>query len=97
MGVYVAEINGRPIAAVNAHTEDDAKDFLQSVAFREELLLLDDENGNPLWDGIEEVFVRSALADEETKWRVSASKAAEAPLDEDDQQHLAFLLAVTES
>jgi hypothetical protein len=74
MGVYVAEINGRGLAAVNADKASDAEAFLDSSAVEAELMILE-SNGVPLWDGETEICVREALPDEQATWRQSRDEA----------------------
>ncbi len=74
MAVYVAEINGRRFAAVNADKVSDAEAFLDSSAVEAELMILE-SNGAPLWDGETEICVREALPDEQAAWRESRDEA----------------------
>ncbi len=43
MGVYVAEINGRGIAAVNADQISDAEEFVKNPAIEIELMVLEND------------------------------------------------------
>jgi hypothetical protein len=58
MTIYIAEISGRAVAAMNAKSTFIAEDCLGGPAFHSELLRLRDEDGNPLWDGEVEIHVR---------------------------------------
>ena len=57
MNVFVAEINGRAIAAFNAENEIHAEGRAASKPFRADLTVLENE-GRPLWNGTDEIFVR---------------------------------------
>jgi len=70
MGVYVAEVNGRGIAAVNAEQVSDAEEFVKSPAIEMELMVLENENdGAPLWDGEAPISMQPALPEEHAAWR----------------------------
>jgi hypothetical protein len=98
MAIYVAEISGRAIAALNAENTFLAEDLLGSPAFHSELMFLRDEDGNPLWDGEAEIHVRSALLREETIWEGAREEAvAEGDFDEDENKVLVFLIPVFDS
>jgi hypothetical protein len=60
MTVYVAEINGRAIAAFNAENEIQAEVRATSKPFRADLTVLKSE-GNSLWNGRDEIFIRRGL------------------------------------
>ena len=64
MTVFVAEINGRAIAAFNAENEIHAEGRAASKPFRADLTVLENE-GRPLWNGTDEIFVRKAFPAEE--------------------------------
>jgi hypothetical protein len=53
MSVYVAEINGRGIAAFSAETRELAEKWAQGGPFQEDLTVLENE-GTPLWNGTDE-------------------------------------------
>jgi hypothetical protein len=67
MSVYVAEINGRGIAAVNADQISDAEEFVKNPAIELELMLLECD-GVPLWDGETPICLRAALPQEQAMW-----------------------------
>jgi hypothetical protein len=91
MTIYVAEIGGKAIAAMNAENTVDADDWLGGPAFHSELLRLRDEDGNPIWDGEAEIHVRVASSEEEKIWE---SERAEAVLagEVEEAQVLVFLI-----
>src|SRR2546430_17441392 len=67
MTVYVAEINGRAIAAFNAENEIQAEVRGRSKPFRADLTVLENE-GHPLWNGRDEIFIRKAFPEEEAQF-----------------------------
>jgi hypothetical protein len=72
MPIYVAEISGRALAAMNAETTFTAEDRFGGPAFHRELTVLLDEDGNPLWDGEAEIHVRAANSSRRRYGRGSA-------------------------
>jgi hypothetical protein len=60
MTVYVAEIDGRAIAAFNAENEIQAEGRASSKAFRGDLTVLENE-GQPLWNGADEISCPQSL------------------------------------
>ena len=76
MGVYVAEIKGRGIAAVHADQISDAEEFVKNPAIEMELMVLENENdGAPLWDGEAPICIRAAFPEEQAAWRDFQDKA----------------------
>jgi hypothetical protein len=95
MAVYVAEIAGRGIAAMNASAE--AEEWFCGEQFKADLSCFDDKDGNPLWDGEQEIYVREALPEEYAKWQASRSLAARrGEVNDDDEPWLHFLVPVIE-
>jgi hypothetical protein len=93
MTIYVAEINGRAVAAINAEGNFIAEDWLGGPAFHSELLRLRDEDGDPIWDGEAEIHVRAARSQEEQIWeRKRAEAVTEAQVDDDEATVLVFLI-----
>ena len=85
MPIFVAEISGRALAAMNAETIFTADDWFGGPAFHEELTVLQDEEGNPLWDSQSEIHVRPANSLEEEIWKRERAEAVTAgQLDEDE-------------
>src|SRR5438874_474014 len=70
MTIYVAEIEGRGIAAFHADNGAEAERLVRDRVFRDDLMVLA-SNGLPLWDGVADIQVRQALPGEEAKWRTS--------------------------
>jgi hypothetical protein len=95
MTVYVAEINGRAIAAFNAENEIQAEVRVTNESFREDLTTLENE-GHPLWNGTDGIFVREAFPAEEAQFNASQARAiSEKEIDEDDDW-LMFFVPVTD-
>ena len=95
MTVFVAEINGRAIAAFNAENEIHAEGRAASKPFRADLTVLENE-GRPLWNGTDEIFDRKAIPAEEVQFNASQARAiSEKEIDEDDDW-LMFLVPVTD-
>ena len=61
--IFVLEIKGTAILAVEADNMDDARALAASTAERGDLKELT-SNGAPLWNGKDEISVRSATDDE---------------------------------
>jgi hypothetical protein len=61
MTTYVVEINGRGIAAFNAENRDFAEAFFGDKGFQSDMMTLDDDEGNRLWNGVDELFLREAF------------------------------------
>jgi len=74
MDIYVAEINGRSIAALNADQISDAEALVKNPAIKTELMVLEND-GAPLWDGEATICVRSALPQEQATWRDFQNRA----------------------
>ena len=90
MTVYVAEINGRAIAAFNAENEIQAEGRAASKPFRADLTVLENE-GHPLWNGTDEILVRPA---EEAQFDASQARAIKDKEIDEDDDWLMFLVPV---
>jgi hypothetical protein len=95
MTVYVAEINGRAIAAFNAENEIQAEVRATSKPFRADLTVLKSE-GNPLWNGRDEIFIRKAFPEEEAQFDASQARAIKDKEIDEDDDWLMFLVPVTD-
>jgi len=94
MTVYVAEINGRAIAALDAETKSAAEEWFRGDEFCSDLSSLEDEDNQPLWDGKQDIHVRQAVSEEAQDWQKSHAKALlEKEIDEEDEW-LVFLIPV---
>ena len=95
MTVFVAEINGRAIAAFNAENEIQAKVRATSKPFRADLTVLENE-GHPLWNGRDEIFIRKAFPEEKAQFDASQAHAIKAREIDEDDDWLMFLVPVTD-
>ena len=95
MTVYVAEINGRAVAAFNAQNEIQAQVRATSKRFRADLTVLENE-GHPLWNGGDEIFVREALPAEEAQFDAFQERAIKGKEIDGADDWLMFLVPVTE-
>jgi hypothetical protein len=95
MTVYVAEINGRAIAAFNAENGIQAEGRAASKPFRADLTVLENE-GHPLWNGRDEIFVRKAFPPEEAQFDASQARAIKDKEIDEDDDWLMFLVPVTD-
>ena len=76
MTIFVAEINGQAIGAFSQPTEDDALAWANDKSFRSDLIVLESEDGRPLWDGLAEIYVRKANPEEADRWKTSYARKA---------------------
>ena len=96
MTIYVVEIEGRRIAAFRADTSAHAGVRMHDRAFRDDLMVLA-TGGRPLWNGLADMQTRPALPAEEATWRASQAKAIrQGSIEEDDDEWIAFLVALTD-
>jgi len=96
MRIFVAEINGRGFAAVNAERIADAEAVLDSSAFEAELMVLESD-GAPLWDGETQIRLREARPEEQAAWRASHAEAVrEGDIDDEREIWLSFLVPVVD-
>jgi hypothetical protein len=96
MTIYVADINGRGIAAFHADNGPDAENRACDCAFRDDLMVLA-TGGLSLWDGVADIHVRLALSNEEAKWRASHAKAIRlGDIEGKDDSWIAFLVPLTD-
>ena len=68
MSVYVAEISGRAIAAFDAADDAEAQVHLADRAFVRDLIVFQNQ-GRPLWDGVSKIEMRTASPEEAAKWQ----------------------------
>lgn len=96
MTVYVADIEGRGVAAFQADSGVDAERFVRDRVFRDDLMVLA-TGGLPLWDGIADIQVRRARPDEEARWRASRAKAVrDGNIEGNEEAWIAFLVALSD-
>jgi hypothetical protein len=92
----VAEIDGQGIVAFSQPTADDALTWADDKGFRSDLLLLEGEDGRPLWDGRAEIYVREADPEESDRWNASFTEARHDGDVEDAEDWVLYLVPVTE-
>ena len=95
MTVYVAEISGRGIVAFDAANEDEARARLADMAFRRNLVVLQNQ-GRSLWDGVSDIQLRSALPNEAATWQASHATSGHAGGSGDHEHGLVFLVPVVD-
>lgn len=96
MTIYVAEIEGRAIAAFHAENEMAAEAFVESDAFQSDLMVLESDD-EPLWDGEADIHCREAVEEERSEWDKSRARAIlEGEAEADDKDWVVFLVPVTD-
>lgn len=95
MKYFTVEIAGKAVAAFRTDDREDAEQILEAAYFREDLTVLTDQEGNPLWDGQQELLLRKASKEE----AASVEKVWEQ--DDDrmktmDDEYIAFLVPVSD-
>jgi hypothetical protein len=96
MTVYVAEIEGRAIAAFHVENEMAAEAFVESDAFQSDLMVLESDD-EPLWDGEADIHCREAVEEERAAWEKSRARAIlDGETEADDKDWLVFLVSVTD-
>jgi len=97
MMTYVVEIGGRGIAAFNAGSAAAADSLIRDRAFRDDLMVLHNSSGLPLWNGREDILVRQSRPAEDARWRRSRAKALRnGDLDDDAETWIVFLVAIAD-
>jgi hypothetical protein len=96
MTIFVAEINGQGIVAFSQPTADDALAWADDKDFRSDLLLLEGEDGRPIWDGRDEIYVREADSEEAKRWKSSFTEAMQDGEAEDAEDWVIYLVPVAE-
>jgi hypothetical protein len=95
MTVYVAEISGRGIVAFDAANEDEARARLADMAFQRDLVVFQNQ-GRSLWDGVSEIELRGALPEEAATWQASHATAGRSSGSGDHEHELVFLVPVVD-
>ena len=72
--VFVAEIGGRALIALNAEGEAQAQAVLEEPGVRMDLQGFH-SGGQALWNGVDELRLRAPLPQEEALWQASFEKA----------------------
>ncbi|ASP67349.1 hypothetical protein [Sinorhizobium meliloti] len=92
--IYVAEISGRGIAAFDAANDIEAQAQLANRGLLRDLIVLQNE-GRALWDGVAEIHVRTATPEETEIWQTSRA-AVQSGEDSDDEGRHVFLVPVVD-
>ena len=87
MTIYVAEISGRSIAAFNAANDIEAEAHLANKAFLRDLVVLQNQ-GRSLWDGVSQIQMRLASPEEAETWQAGKTS--------DDEHPFVFLVPVVD-
>jgi len=95
MAIYVAEVNGRGLAAFDAADETAADAFVDDEAFRANLIVLE-HDGAPLWDGTTDVLVREAFPEELDVWETCRARASLPDTGGDRDGHVVYLVEVVD-
>ena len=92
---YTLEIAGRPTAIVGATNEDAAEGAFEAPAILADLETLETQ-GEPLWNGSDELFVRPSFPDEVATFERTFAKAViggDANRDDEDG-YVVFLVPI---
>jgi hypothetical protein len=87
MTVYVAEISGRGIAACSASNDTEAEAHLANKAFLRDLVVLQNQ-GRSLWDGVSKIQKRIASPSEAETWHAGRTS--------DDEHPFVFLVPIVD-
>jgi hypothetical protein len=96
MTIFVAEINGRGVAAFHSDSVPGAERIIRDRVFRDDLMVLA-TGALPLWDGVAEIQLRAARPDEAARWRVSHARAIrDGNIDGQDGAWITFLVPLAD-
>jgi hypothetical protein len=94
MMIYVAEIDGRPIAALSALYGPE--DIIDTDWFQSEVMVLE-EHGKPVWDGKSDITVRPATDTERAILEASREEAiVNGVVNDPNEDWVLFLVDVRE-
>jgi hypothetical protein len=95
MSIYVVEIAGRGVVAFSAATSEEARLFVaKDEELRADLMVLESE-GEPLWDGNAELYIRDAYPEEQARWQASQVRALmDGEIEDEDESWVLFLVPV---
>lgn len=95
MKYFTVEIAGKAVAAFRTVDREDAEQILEAAYFREDLTVLSDPDGQPLWDGQQELCLRKASKAEVTRvdkvWEDD-----EDTMKREEDEYIAFLVPVND-
>jgi hypothetical protein len=87
MTLYTIEVEGTPVVVLTA------EDRRELAEIEDDLTILEDESGNPVWDGASELSVREAFPEEVDRWEAEiASALLTGDACEEDREDLAVFL-----
>jgi hypothetical protein len=92
MSVYVVEIAGRAVVALDAADDGEAKSLISDSEFRRDLRVFQ-SGGHALWDGVAELRLRPAHETETGIWQADQRTAT---LADDRTYSRAFLVRVVD-
>lgn len=83
MTIWAVETGGRALLAFPAETQAEAEDVIKpDGAIAEDLVVMEDRDGVPLWDGESSLVLREAEAEEQEVWdSMVASAVSEGEVD----------------
>ncbi|MDW9614665.1 hypothetical protein GOC09_27195 [Sinorhizobium meliloti] len=93
--IYVAEISGRGIAAFDAANDIESQAQLANRGLLRDLIVLQNE-GRALWDGVADIHLRTATPEETEIWQTSRTAAVQSGEDSDDEGRHVFLVPVVD-
>jgi hypothetical protein len=79
---------------MNAESETSAEEWFLGKEFKDGLI--DDGDGQPLWNGAAQIFVREAIPEEFARWQAGHDLALSHREINDDEPWIAFLVPVAE-
>lgn len=92
MSTYTIEIHGRGVLAFTAETRDEAGAFPDQDWLQADLGTLE-YGGEPLWDGVSELYVRDAFPEEASALQIQAAKDG---VDPEAESYFIYLLPVVD-
>jgi hypothetical protein len=93
MTVYTIEVDGKPVVVLTAEDRQEVEKV------EEDLTALEDEAGNPVWDGTSELSVREAFPEEVDRWQAAFADAllGDDVGEEDRKEFSGFLIKLRDS
>lgn len=102
--IWTVLSDGRPVLAFNIESASDTEEarqqaeaFAADPELRQDLMLWQDDEERPLWDGQSEISIRAASPDEVEIFReVYAEAAEDEDFSDEDDGFLVFLVPVND-
>jgi hypothetical protein len=90
MALFTIEIEGKPIVVLAAENHEEAAEM------KEDLAVLDDGTGNPVWNGKNALSVREASPEEVSLWEERFARARQSgdAVEEDREAWAIFLIKI---